>query len=80
MQQKAAGIWFWTNTLRGKTMKKLIFLLSSLSLLTACNPTVRLETPSEPIRIEANITIKHEIRIVVEKEVEEIFDEDEGLF
>jgi len=61
-------------------MKRLFFLFSSLLLLTACNPTVRIEAPSEPIRIEANITIKHEIRIIVEKEVEEIFDEDEGLF
>ena len=61
-------------------MKKLIFLMCGLLLLTACNPTIRIETPSEPIRIEANITIKHEIRIVVEKEVEEIFEDDEGLF
>ncbi len=49
-------------------------------MISACNPTVRIETPSEPIRIEANITIKHEIRIIVEKEVEEIFDDEEGLF
>jgi hypothetical protein len=61
-------------------MKKPIFLLCGSMLLTACNPTIRIETPAEPIRIEANITIKHEIRIVVEKEVEEIFEEDEGLF
>ncbi|PCJ57834.1 MAG: YnbE family lipoprotein [Rhodospirillaceae bacterium] len=61
-------------------MKKCIYLIGGLLLLTACNPTVRIETPTEPIRIEANITIKHEIRIVVEKEVEEIFAEDEGLF
>jgi len=61
-------------------MKRLFFLISGMLLLTACNPTVRIETPSEPIRIEANITIKHEIRIVVEKEVEEIFEEEEDLF
>ena len=61
-------------------MKKTIFLLSGVFLITACNPTIRIETPSEPIRIEANITIKHEIRIVVEKEVEDIFEDDEGLF
>lgn len=60
-------------------MKIGIFLLTSL-MLFGCNPTVRVETPSEPIRIEANVTIKHEIRIVVEKEVEEIFDDEEGLF
>lgn len=61
-------------------MKKLLIIGTSLLLLTACNPTVRIETPSEPIRIEANITIKHEIRIIVEKEVSDMFEDDEGLF
>ncbi len=61
-------------------MMRYIVLLAGLAFVSACNPTVRIETPSEPIRIEANITIKHEIRIVVEKEVEAMFEEDEGLF
>lgn len=61
-------------------MKKLLSVVVGLAVLTGCNPTVRVETPTEPIRIEANITIKHEIRIIVEKEVKEIFDEDDGLF
>jgi len=61
-------------------MKRLYFTFFGLMLVTACNPTVRIETPSEPIKIEANITIKHEIRIVVEKEVEEIFEDEEDLF
>jgi hypothetical protein len=61
-------------------MKKLVILLTGLIMLSACNPTVRIEAPTEPIRIEANITIKHEIRIVVEQEVTEMFEEDTGLF
>ncbi len=61
-------------------MNKIIALLVGLVLLSACNPTVRIETPKEPIRIEANITIKHEIRIIVEKEVVEMFEDEEGLF
>jgi hypothetical protein len=60
-------------------MNKTLLAISIL-LISGCNPTIRVQTPSEPIRIEANITIKHEIRIVVEKEVEEIFEDDEGLF
>lgn len=61
-------------------MNKLILLSCGLFLLTACNPTVRIEAPTQPIRIEANITIKHEITIVVEREVEAIFEDEEGLF
>jgi uncharacterized protein YcfL len=59
-------------------MKKVIFLVGSLLLLAGCNPTVRIEAPKEPIKIEASITI--EIRVVVEKEVEQIFEDDEELF
>jgi len=61
-------------------MMKILLFIASLALLTACNPTIRIAAPTQPIRIEANITIKHEIKIVVEKEVEKLFDEDEGLF
>ena len=60
-------------------MLRILAVASLLSLIMACNPTVRIETPSEPIRIEANITIKHEIIIKVQKDVEEILD-DEDLF
>ncbi|TQV89211.1 YnbE family lipoprotein [Aliikangiella coralliicola] len=48
-----------------------------IALTAACNPTVRVEAPTEPIRIEANITINHEIKIVVEKDVEEVLAEDD---
>jgi hypothetical protein len=61
-------------------MNKLLLLFTGLILISACSPTVKLEAPKEPIRIEANITIKHEIRIVVEKEVSEMFEDEEGLF
>ena len=60
-------------------MFKKMLMLASLSFLFGCNPTVRIEA-SEPIKIDMNVTIKHEIRIVVEKEVEEMFDDEDGLF
>ena len=62
------------------TRQNIILLGFGLLLLTGCNPTIRLEVPPEPIKIVADITIKHEIRIIVEKEVAEIFADDEGLF
>ena len=48
-------------------------------LLTACTPTVVVQPPSEPIEINMNIKIEHEIRIKVDKELESMF-EDEDLF
>ncbi|MFT6734421.1 MAG: hypothetical protein ACJAS9_002622 [Polaribacter sp.] len=61
-------------------MIKKLFILSSLFILYGCNPTVRIEASKEPIKIDMHVTIKHEIRIIVEKEVEEMFEDDEGLF
>ena len=48
-----------------------------LFLVAACTPTVKLQAPEEPIEINLNINIKHEILIKVEKEVEEMFEEEE---
>ena len=50
-----------------------------LFLVAACTPTVKLEAPDKPIEINLNVNIKHEILIKVEKEVEEMFEE-EDLF
>ncbi len=60
-------------------MFKIVSITMMAIIIMACNPTVRVEAPTEPIRIEANITIKHEIKIVVQKDVEELL-EDEDLF
>lgn len=48
-------------------------------LLSACTPTVKVEAPDKPIEINMNVNIRHEILVKVEKEVEEMF-EDEDLF
>jgi len=56
-------------------------LLAALTatLAMACTPTVKVEAPDKPIEINMNVNIKHEILVKVEKEVEEMF-EDEDLF
>lgn len=56
-----------------------LIILASF-IMSACNPTVRIEAPKEPIRIEANIKIQHEIVVRVEKELDEALSEDSGLF
>ena len=50
-----------------------------LLLATACTPTVKVAT-DEPITINLNVNIKHEIRVKVDKELDDIFGEDTGLF
>jgi hypothetical protein len=48
--------------------------------IIACTPTVQLVIPNEPITINLNVRIEHEIRIKVEEELDDIFTLDSGLF
>lgn len=55
-------------------------LLTSFWLLTACTPTVQLAAPKEPITINLNIKIDHEIRVKVDKELDDVFANNSDLF
>ena len=58
-----------------------LFSLAALALLlSGCSPTVRLEVPDKPIEINMTVNIKHEILVKVEKEVQQLFDSNKGLF
>lgn len=56
----------------------------SLALLAAalgaCTPTIQVAVPNEPITINLNVRIEHEIRVRVEEDLEDIFTLDSGLF
>lgn len=55
--------------------------LAAIALLAgACSPTVRLEAPEKPIEINMTLNIKHEILVRVEKDVQQLFESDKGLF
>ena len=55
-------------------------LLIAVLFVAACNPTVEVKAPEEPITINMNIKIEHEVRIKVDKELDDVFSEDSGLF
>lgn len=46
----------------------------------ACTPTVQVAMPSEPININLNVKIQHEILIKVDKQLDSLLDESSGLF
>jgi hypothetical protein len=52
----------------------------ALCLLTACTPTVQLAAPKEPITINLNVKIEHEIRVKVDKELDDVFANNADLF
>ncbi len=59
---------------------RLLIALATVALLAACTPTVKIEPPDKPIVINLNIKIEQEIRIKIEKDVEALFEDEEGLF
>jgi hypothetical protein len=54
--------------------------LFSVLLMTACSPTVRMEAPDRPIEINMNVKIEHEIRVKVERDIEQMLEENKDLF
>ncbi len=61
-------------------MRTLLTIIMLGFFLMACTPTVKVEAPNEPITINLNIKIEHEIRVKVDKELDNLFDENSGLF
>jgi len=49
-------------------------------LVAACQPTVKVEAPDKPIQINLNVKIEQEVRIKVEKDVEDLLATNEELF
>jgi hypothetical protein len=45
-----------------------------------CTPRVEMATRDEPITINLNVKIDHEIRVKVDKELDEVLSRDSGLF
>jgi hypothetical protein len=49
-------------------------------LLYGCTPRVQIEAPEKPITINLNVKIEHEIRVKVDKDLDDMFSKDKGLF
>jgi hypothetical protein len=57
--------------------------LATLLLLLGdmgCSPTVRVEAPSEPITINLNVKIEHEIRVKVDQDLDDLFAKESDIF
>lgn len=49
-------------------------------LVAACQPTVRVEAPKDPIVINLNVKIEQEVRVKLEKDVEDLLEQDDDIF
>ena len=48
--------------------------------MVGCSPTVKVEAPDKPIEINMNIKIEHEIRVKVEKDIDQMLKQNKELF
>ena len=46
----------------------------------ACQPRVALEAPKDPIVINLNVKIEHEVLVKVDRELEDVFERNPELF
>jgi len=61
------------------TVRTVMVLATALLLAAGCTPTVKVAT-DEPITINLNVNIKHEILVKVDRELDDLFSEDSELF
>ncbi len=61
-------------------MKTFSIILVLLAFLAGCTPTVQVAAPKEPIEINLNVKIQHDIRVQVDEELEGLFEEDSEVF
>lgn len=69
----------WLNIAR-RPFRELAVLVGVLSVLTACEPTVKVEAPKEPITINLNIKVDAEVRVKLEEAAKEDIEENPELF
>ena len=55
-------------------------VLALALMAAACSPTVKVEAPREPIVINLNVKIEHEVRVKVDKELDNLFAKESELF
>ncbi len=49
-------------------------------VMIACTPRVEVAAPEKPITINLNVKIDHEIRLKVDKDLDQVLSKDSGLF
>ena len=60
-------------------IRQVIAIMILGNVLIGCSPTVKVQTPSEPININLNVKIDHEINIKVDKALDNIINKS-GLY
>ena len=60
--------------------KAIALCLFASALASACTPKVAVEAPKEPIVINMNVKIDHEIRVKVDEDLQQAIESDKEIF
>ncbi len=61
-------------------MKYVIFTLSAAIAMAGCVPKVQIVPSDKPIKIELNVKIDQEVRVRLDKDVEDLIESNPDLF
>jgi len=62
-------------------MKEIVFIsVLGVMALGACAPKIQIIAPDKPIRIELNVTISQEIRVRLDKDIEDLIADNPDIF
>jgi len=61
-------------------LSRTALFLCGVAALAACEPTVRVEAPKEPITINLNVKIDAEVRVKLEEQVAEDIKNESDIF
>lgn len=61
---------------------KAILLVTVITgiLALGCTPTIKVEMPEKPMEINLNVKVDHKIKIEVDKELEDVMDNNDDIF
>ena len=68
------------DTYRRRRIGAGLALALGAALLAACTPAVQIRAPDKPIVINLNVKIEQEIRVKVEKAIDDLLSKNKDLF
>lgn len=68
------------NSLAARPLAAFLGFGLAATALAGCEPTVKLAAPDKPIVINLNVKIEREVRVKVEREIEDVIRENKGVF
>ena len=60
--------------------KDILIILFCIFFFSGCAPTVKVAAPDQPITINLNVKIEHQIKVQVEKDLDDVLSKESGLF